>query len=110
MWRIESRARGVDIGPGQFTFFDAATDGEGVGGIGTEIDDRGESATQEHFGKLRVERCGGFPVRHGPLGLGEVDVRIPEACGYNAVIAGHHGSVGRNGDLLPCRDNEAVAD
>ena len=40
--RIKCRSRGVDVGTGQFAFLDAAADGEGVGGIGTEVDDGGE--------------------------------------------------------------------
>ena len=110
MGRIERSSRCVDVGTGQFAFFDAAADGESVGGIGAEIDDGGESAAEEHVGKLRVKRGGGFPVGHRPLGLGEMDVGIPEAGGYDAMIAGNDGGVGGNDDLVPYRRDEAVAD
>ena len=79
-------------------------------GLEAEIDDGGESAAQEHVGKLRVERGSGFPIGHRPLGLGEVDVGVPEAGGDDAMVAGDDGGIGGNGDLSADRRDEAVAD
>ena len=72
--------------------------------------DGGEAAAQEHVGELAVECGDGLPLSHAPLGLGEVDVGVPEAGGDDAVVAGHLRGAGGNLDVLAHCGDKAVAD
>ena len=90
--------------------FDATANGERVGGIRAGVDDCGEAVAQKHVGQLRVEQVVRFPLGQAPLGLSEMDVRVPEAGSNDAMIARHDGSVCGDFDLLPYGGDEAVAD
>ena len=88
--RIERGPGRVDVRAGEFALFDPAADGEGVGGIRTQINHRGKTAAQKHVGKLRIQRGRRFPLRHAPLlGLGEMDVGVPEPGRHDAMVAGN---------------------
>ena len=107
---ILGAAGGVNGGAEEVEGLDAAAEGDGVAGVGAEVDDGGEAAAGEHVAQAGVEGGGGLVGGEGPARLGEVDVGVPEAGGDGAGVAGEELCLGGDSDRGADGGDAAVAD
>ena len=103
-------AGGIDEGALELAGFYAAAEGDGVDGVRAEVSHGSEAAAGEHIGQSSVEGGGGPVCRERPDGLGEVDVRVPEAGGDGALVAGQEGGAGRRGEARANGGDAAITD
>jgi hypothetical protein len=100
LWRIQAGSCGVDARSTHLATLDALAQGNCVLGVGSGVNYGCETGVRKHLLQMHCELVGRLTGYIQPFRLGEMNVRVPETCKDDTIVARHPRRAWRNANVL----------